>query len=167
MPCWINNCMRMMEHPMHLHTHPFAITSFSGQPLFRPLIKDMVNPRPRERYTHFWVTIQGIGFATVTVYSIYGVDWLRLSNMLPIQSLTPTSGCRMNGKREKKRIPIIGGFLELMGLRICYRFELDPSEEYLCRREIPHSIERSGKPMLVLCFARVRQLQALSKRMCG
>ncbi|WP_206915801.1 multicopper oxidase family protein [Alicyclobacillus suci] len=43
--------MSMMEHPMHLHGHPFEITSFNGKPLSRPLVKDVVNLRPMERCT--------------------------------------------------------------------------------------------------------------------
>ncbi|MCF8567073.1 multicopper oxidase family protein [Alicyclobacillus tolerans] len=41
----------MMEHPMHLHGHSFAITSFNGRVLNSPLIKDVVNLKPMERCT--------------------------------------------------------------------------------------------------------------------
>lgn len=43
--------MSMMEHPMHLHGHSFAVTSFNGKTLASPLIKDVVNLRHMERCT--------------------------------------------------------------------------------------------------------------------
>lgn len=40
----------MLDHPMHLHGHYFEVISRNGQKLENPLVKDIINVEPHERY---------------------------------------------------------------------------------------------------------------------
>lgn len=45
----------MVDHPMHLHGHYFQVISKNGEPFKTPLVKDLINVKPREEYEIMFV----------------------------------------------------------------------------------------------------------------